>query len=216
MDFNEVPEEKVEETVEAVETVKKGFHLSQNAKEWIVDIAVAVLIAVVILQFLMPTIVREHSMENTFHESDYLFVSKKAYSFGGNPKRGDVIIFQSDLELTEKTNKLLIKRIIGIPGDTVSISGGTVYVNGQALDEPYTKDGYTLTEMSEVVVPAGSYFCMGDNRQNSADSRDSRIGFVEKERIKGKAFIRLWPISQFGGVYKNFKGTTLDLMNAKK
>ena len=187
--------------------------LIKPQKEWIKDIALAVIIAAVILVFIKPTIVREHSMENTFHESDYLFVAKKAYSFGGNPKRGDVIVFQSDLALTEKTNKLLIKRIIGVPGDKISMSGGVVYLNGQALDEPYTKDGYTLTEMSEVVVPAGSYFCMGDNRQNSADSRDSRIGFVERERIKGKVVVRLLPISQFGGVYKNFKDSTLDQIN---
>ncbi|MDO5331438.1 MAG: signal peptidase I [Bacillota bacterium] len=190
------------------------MNLSENTKEWIKDILIAVIIAVVILQFIQPTIVREHSMENTFIEHDYLFVAKKAYSFGKGPKRGDVIIFQSDLALDSgKGKKLLIKRVIGIPGDTISISGGIVYLNGIALDEPYTKDGYTLTEMGEVTVPENSYFCMGDNRQNSADSRDSRIGFVEKERIRGKAFVRLLPISKIGGVYKNFKGSTLDQLN---
>lgn len=175
--------------------------LSEDAREWIKDILCAVLLAAVILQFIMPTVVREHSMENTLQENDYLFVSKKAYTwFGGNPSRGDIIVFQSNLPFTSNTNKLLVKRIIGVEGDSVAIKDGITYVNGKPLTEDFTKDGYTLGDMDPVIVPANSLFCMGDNRQNSGDSRDSRIGFVDVSTVKGKVVFRLFPFSSFGRI----------------
>ena len=177
--------------------------MKQELKEWIVDIVTAVIIAVVILQFIKPTIVREHSMENTLHSNDYLFVSKQTYKlFGKTPARGDIIVFHSDLTTEEGQEKLLIKRIIAVPGDSIYITDGVVYVNDQPLDEPYTKDGYTSTELTLTEIPDGYLFCMGDNRQNSADSRDSRIGLVPIERVMGKAVLRLYPFNQFGSLYK--------------
>lgn len=176
--------------------------LSENAKEWIKDLGVAVICAVVLLQFIQPTIVREHSMENTLIENDYLFVSKQTYKlFGKEPATGDIIVFKSDLTTATGQNKLLIKRVIAVGGDTIAIHGGVVYLNGEALDETYTKDGYTNTEMDEIYVPAGCIFAMGDNRQNSADSRDSRIGCVDEDLVVGKAVVRLFPFSKFGGLY---------------
>lgn len=176
--------------------------LSENAKEWIKDLGIAVVCAVVLLQFIQPTIVREHSMENTLVENDYLFVSKQAYKlFGNNPATGDIIVFKSELTTATGQNKLLIKRVIAVGGDTIAIHGGVVYLNGEALDEEYTKDGYTNTEMDEITVPEGYVFAMGDNRQNSADSRDSRIGCVEEGLILGKAVVRLFPFNKFGGLY---------------
>lgn len=176
--------------------------LSENAKEWIKDLGIAVVCAVVLLQFIQPTIVREHSMENTLVENDYLFVSKQAYKlFGNDPATGDIIVFKSELTTATGQNKLLIKRVIAVGGDTIAIHGGVVYHNGEALDEEYTKDGYTNTEMDEITVPEGYVFAMGDNRQNSADSRDSRIGCVEEGLILGKAVVRLFPFNKFGGLY---------------
>lgn len=204
----EVKEDATEETaaeiIEASEEVKakKKSSAAEELKEWVKDILVAIVVAALILQFVMPTIVREHSMENTLHNDDYVFVSKKSYTWFGEPQRGDIIVFKSNLLLENGQNKLLVKRIIGLPGDTISISGGIVYLNGVALEESYTKDGYTQTEMSEITVPENSLFCMGDNRQNSADSRDSRIGCVPMSDVKGKVVFRIWPLSDFGGVYK--------------
>lgn len=176
--------------------------LSENAKEWIKDLGIAVVCAVVLLRFIQPTIVREHSMENTLVENDYLFVSKQAYKlFGNDPATGDIIVFKSELTTATGQNKLLIKRVIAVGGDTIAIHGGVVYLNGEALDEEYTKDGYTNTEMDEITVPEGYVFAMGDNRQNSADSRDSRIGCVEEGLILGKAVVRLFPFNKFGGLY---------------
>lgn len=173
--------------------------LSENAKEWIIDIAIAVALAAIILFFVQPTIVREHSMERTLSEDDYLFVSKQTYKlFGQDPQLGDIVVFESDLESSNGRDKLLIKRVIGVPGDTVSIAHGHVYVNDVGLDEDYTKDGYTASDMEEVTVPEGCLFCMGDNRQNSTDSRDPRVGFVPMDRIMGKAVFRLFPFNKIG------------------
>lgn len=175
------------------------MQLSENAKEWIKDIVIAVVLAAVILAFIKPTIVREHSMENTLSDGDYLFVSKQTYKlFGKEPQLGDIIVFSSDLETVTGRDKLLIKRVIGVPGDTIAIYDGVVYVNGEGLSEPYTKDGYTASDMYEVLVPEGSLFCMGDNRQNSTDSRDGRVGFVSMDRVMGKAVFRLFPFSKIG------------------
>lgn len=201
----EETEETAAEIIEASENeekTKKKPSAAEELKEWVKDILVAIVVAALILQFVMPTIVREHSMENTLHNDDYVFVSKKSYTWFGEPQRGDIIVFKSGLLQENGQNKLLVKRIIGLPGDTISISGGVVYLNGEALEENYTKDGYTQTEMSEITVPENSLFCMGDNRQNSADSRDSRIGCVPMSDVKGKVVFRLWPLSDFGGVYK--------------
>ncbi|MBR0209743.1 MAG: signal peptidase I [Firmicutes bacterium] len=201
----ETIEEKTEATAipeqpqEQGEEIQKG--LSENAKEWIKDILIAIVVAFLVLQFIKPTIVQEHSMENTLKPNDYLFISKQSYRLFGDPQRGDIIVFHSVLTTAEGAEKLLVKRIIALPGDTICITGGVVYVNGEPQDEPYTKDGYTDTEMEEVTVPEGQLFCMGDNRQNSRDSRDPLIGFVDEDDVLGKAVLRLFPFSKFGGLY---------------
>ena len=204
--MNENPMEQVEQTPEtpAEEPIpapeqKKG--LSEDAKEWIKDILIAIVVAFLVLQFIKPTIVQEHSMENTLVANDYLFISKQSYRLFGDPQRGDIIVFHSSLTTSDGSEKLLVKRIIAIPGDTISITGGVVYINGEPQDEPYTKDGYTNTEMDEVYVPEGKLFCMGDNRQNSRDSRDSAIGLVDEDDVLGKAVFRLFPFSRIGGLY---------------
>ena len=195
----EIIEEKAETAAEAQEEPKKG--LSENAKEWIKDILIAIVVAFLVLQFIKPTIVQEHSMENTLKPNDYLFISKQSYHLFGDPQRGDIIVFHSVLTTADGAEKLLVKRIIALAGDTISITGGVVYVNGEPQDEPYTKDGYTNTEMEEITIPEGKLFCMGDNRQNSRDSRDSLIGLVDEDEVLGKAVLRLFPFSRFGGLY---------------
>ncbi len=204
--MNENPGEQTVEIIEEQQepqspAPEETGGLSENAKEWIKDILIAIIVAFVVLQFIKPTIVQEHSMENTLHENDYLFISKQSYHLFGEPQRGDIIVFHSPLTTSDGSEKLLVKRIIAIPGDTIYIEDGTVYINGEPQDEPYTKDGYTQSDMDEVSVPEGKLFCMGDNRQNSRDSRDKLIGLVDYDDVMGKAVLRLFPFSRFGGLY---------------
>ena len=166
-------------------------------KLWIRDMAIALIIGLLLTQLIKPTIVREHSMEATLQEYDYIIQNRKAYLFS-ETKLGDIIVFHTDLVQSNGKEKLLIKRVIGLPGDRIFISDGKVYRNGEPLDEPYTLDGYTASEMEEVVVPEDSLFVMDDNRQNSIDSRDSSIGFVSYDSILGKAIIRLYPFNKIG------------------
>lgn len=169
-------------------------------KLWIRDIAIALAIGLLLTQLIKPTIVREHSMESTLHEYDYIILNRQAYLFS-EPKDGDIIVFHTDLLQANGKEKLLIKRIIGLPGDRISISEGIVYKNDEPLTEPYIKEGYTASDMEEVTVPEDSLFVMGDNRQNSADSRDASVGFVHMDKILGKATLRLYPFNKIGLVH---------------
>lgn len=170
--------------------------MSEDLKEWIKDIGVALVVGLLLIQFIKPTIVKEHSMEPTLQENNYIFLSRQAYTLFGEPERGDIVVFHTDLRTVDGKEKSLVKRIIGLPGETVSITGGVVYINGEPLEEDYTLDGYTNTEMEEVVVPEGELFCMGDNRQNSIDSRDGSVGCVPIDQIIGKAVLRLYPFNE--------------------
>ena len=202
---NETVKEKTEETKPEGKAVKEKVvdkkleDSRRNTREWIKDLGIAAIIAVLFLQFFMPTIVREHSMENTLKQNDYVFVSRRYYTwFKHDLARGDIIVFKSDLTTSSGSEKLLVKRIIGIPGDRVSIADGEVYVNGEPSDESFTKDGRTGGSMAEVTVPAGHVFVMGDNRQNSTDSRSPLVGFVDINTIKGKVVFRLLPFKRLG------------------
>ena len=163
------------------------------------DIGIAIGVIIIILQFVKPTIVFEHSMEDTLHPQDYVFLARQAYLFN-DIQYGDIVVFKSALMDEKGTYKNLIKRVIGLPGDVISIQDDAVYRNGERLDEPYTKDGVTLGEMAPVTVPLDAYFVMGDNRQVSTDSRSGIVGFVQETRIDGKVFFRLFPISKAGRI----------------
>jgi len=161
------------------------------------DIGIAVAVLVLILQFYKPTIVFEHSMEDTLHPDDYVFLAKKAFVFG-EVKHGDVIVFESALLDERGGKKSLIKRVIGLPGDLVEVRDEGVYRNGVRLNEPYVKDGITPGSLAPATVPEDSYFVLGDNRMVSMDSRNSAVGFVTQEKIKGKVIYRLFPLSTAG------------------
>jgi signal peptidase I len=173
--------------------------VSRGVLLWARDVAIALLIAIIIMQFIKPTIVREHSMMNTLHPNDYIFLSKQAYTFG-DVRHGDIVVFHSELEDEDGVKKNLIKRVIGLPGDEIAIHDGSVYRNGKALKEPYTKDGYTDGFMEETTVPKDELFLMGDNRQKSTDSRSPEVGFVSQDRLVGKAVFRLFPLGDMGTI----------------
>ena len=168
-------------------------------KEFIKDVLIALVIVVVITLIIKPTIVKESSMESTLYENNYLFVNKLAYLTADHPDYGDIIVFKSHIQRDDgKGDKLLIKRVIGVENDVIDIHDGVVYRTGTALDEPYTKEGYTEGDISDYKVPADQVFVMGDNRNNSSDSRTDMVGNIKRENIIGKAWLRIWPVSDFG------------------
>lgn len=183
---------------------KRGNSMKSEIFSWIRDIGIAIIAALLISRVITPTIVQEHSMEDTLQNKNYLILLRTAYKFGGEPEYGDIVVFRSDLvnEANGK-EKLLIKRVIAKGGDTVAIRDGAVYRNGKELTEPYTKDGYTNGGMDETLVPQGSLFLCGDNRLVSLDSRSEMVGFVEEDRLIGKAVFRLFPFNEIGGIYGN-------------
>ncbi len=166
-------------------------------KEWIKDILIAVVIAVIIIQFIKPTIVKERSMQPTLYENNYIILSKQSYRFS-EPKYKDIIVFHSDLTTEEGKEKLLIKRIIAVPGDTLEITEGKVILNDEELEEDYILDPFTSGELEMMTIPEGQIFVMGDNRQNSRDSRDPFIGCIDIDQVVGKAIFRLYPFNTIG------------------
>lgn len=183
---------------------KKEIREKSLALEWIKDIVIAVIIAAVIVQVVKPTIVKERSMEPNFYQNDYLFVYRLAYKGEHKIQRGDVIVFRSDLETDSGKKKLLIKRVIGVAGDKISIHNGEVYVNGEKDDQSYTMSGETVGDLDET-VPDGSLFCMGDNRDVSIDSRSDQVGMVSSGRVFGKVVFRLYPFDRMGRITNPYK-----------
>ena len=171
--------------------------MRENVREWIKAVLTAVVVAVIAIQFVVPTTVYGVSMEPTFENNDYLLISKQAYSYGRSPQR-DVIVFSSHLKDENGESKKLIKRVIAVPGETVAVENGKVYINGEELDEEYTKDGTTNGTVYPVEVPEGCVFCLGDNRLHSTDSRFLEVGFVDEEDIVGKVIFRIYPFNRIG------------------
>lgn len=153
--------------------------------------------AVVYIFLFQPHQVDGKSMEPNFHNGEYILTDKISYRLH-SPNRGDVIVFHSPQD--ERVD--FIKRIIGVPGDSIKVASGHIYLNGQKLTENYVNDpgqvlaGRFLRENTEITVPSGEYFVMGDNRNHSSDSRE--WGLVSTGGIVGRAFFRYWPINEFG------------------
>jgi signal peptidase I len=156
---------------------------------------------VLYLFFIIPTQVDGVSMSPNFKNDEILLTNRLIAIAGGsnliqsyNYQRGDIIVYTR----TDKPD--LIKRVIGLPGESVMIKDNSVFVNGQKLTESYinpqekpTEPGTFIAEGEEKIVPPNSYFTLGDNRTNSIDSRDARVGWVERDQIKGSPFVRLIP-----------------------
>lgn len=159
----------------------------------------ALILAFVITALIKPTLVKGESMYPTIQPYNYLIVNKVPY-FTGQPQNGDIIVFKVRIFSEGGEEKDLIKRIIGIPGDTLSIRDNTVYRNGEPLKEPYVNGGITPGEMEEVTVEVNHVFVMGDNRANSMDSRDISIGQIPYEDIMGRVDLRLYPFYEIGPV----------------
>ena len=169
--------------------------MSEFTKNLLKDILIAVILAYIILFFIRPTVVKQTSVQPTFNPNDYVILYKRAYS-NKMPKRGDVIVFESSILDQNGKDKLLIKRVIGLPGDIITIKDDKLYINGNIYEEDYLKDGITPGIVDNLKVPDGEFFVMGDNRVVSLDSRSEEVGTIKKSRIRGKAVIRLFPFNK--------------------
>lgn len=157
------------------------------------------ILALIHLFLAQPHKVSGSSMVPTFHNADYILTDKISYKLG-EVKRGDIIVFANPRNESEE----FIKRVVGLPGETIKLENSTVYINGKPLSEPYLPLGTTvypgsfLTEGTPVKISPSHYFVMGDNRTHSSDSRE--WGEINREEIVGRAFFRYWPPEVFGPI----------------
>lgn len=168
--------------------------------EWIKSIGTALVIVLIIHFFIFNlSTVKGQSMEPTLVDGEWLFINKIGYIIGG-PERGDIVILKDPYEQLG-FREFLVKRIVGLPGDTIEVSNKKLFINGQEYTEPYTDVEIQGDNYGPLVVPAGDFFVMGDNRHHLA-STDSRIfGPVPENLIKGKAQFVMWPLNKIGGLY---------------
>jgi signal peptidase I len=169
-----------------------------NAVSWARDLAFSVLIAVILIVFIyQPVKVEGTSMQPTLVDQERIFINKFTYHFGlGDIQRGDMVVFWFPLDQT----KSYIKRVIAVPGDMVRIEAGTVFVNGQELNEPYVPEEFRdRVSYEEQQVPVDQYFVLGDHRNSSSDSRT--WGFVKRDAIYGKAVFIYWPLDNIGRIH---------------
>ncbi len=165
--------------------------------------AVKTIATALILAFGIRTFVAEaryipsSSMEPTLEINDKLIIEKLSYRFE-SPQRGDVVVFSpTDALKAQNFHDAFIKRVIALPGETVKVKAGTVFIDNQPLSEKYIDEDPNYN-YGPVTVPAGQYLVLGDNRNNSYDSH--LWGFVPKENIIGKAFVRFWPPQRVGAL----------------
>jgi len=175
--------------------------LKNNSRfKFLVDLAEIIIIAFA-LSWLLRTFVIEGrivptgSMLPTIQLNDQIMVDKFFFKHFGEIERGDIIVFKPP-KAAHATDDF-IKRVIGLPGDTIEIKGHQTYVNGEPIDEPYLLEAAN-EDFGPVVVPEGHLFVMGDNRNNSDDSR--KWGFLPIENVSGKALFCYWPLNHFGKI----------------
>lgn len=163
---------------------------------WIVYIAVIIGLTWLIITFVgQRTRVSGQSMEATLHDGDNLIVDKLSYRFR-DPKRFEIIVFP----YRHKENTYYIKRIIGLPGETVQVKDGYVYIDGEKLDENYGLEVMEDAGIAAEPIELGEdeYFVLGDNRNHSSDSRDPSVGILHRDELIGRAWIRIWPLDSIG------------------
>ncbi|MCC6367914.1 MAG: signal peptidase I [Bryobacterales bacterium] len=162
---------------------------------WLRDLMLSVVIAIVVILFLyQPVKVEGTSMMPSLVDQERIFINKFVYKFGiGDIQRGDMIVFHFPAD----PSKSYIKRVIGLPGDTIAVEDGVVYVNGKRLDETYVPDEYRDRQSIPLLrVPPEHYYVLGDHRTSSNDSR--AWGPVHRQYIYGKAVFVYWPLEKMG------------------
>ena len=167
--------------------------MKKEILEWLQIIIVAAVIAFCLNTFVVANSrVPSASMENTIMTGDRILGSRLSYHFGNTPERGDIVIFTHKAE-PGKDKTRLVKRVIGLPGDTVSFSGGYVYINGQRLEEEYLdQQGGTISpDQSSFTVPEGCLFFLGDNRSGSNDARYWEESYIPVGNVKARVLLAI-------------------------
>lgn len=166
---------------------------------WLLYIVLIIALTWIVVTFVgQRTEVSGSSMETTLSDKDQLIVDKMTYRFR-DPKRYDIVVFPYQYQ----DNTYYIKRIIGLPGETVQILSGMVYIDGMRLDEHYGNEIMENPGIAEEPLTLGEdeYFVLGDNRNNSSDSRASDVGLIHRKDLIRRAWIRVWPLSQIGVIH---------------
>lgn len=168
------------------ENKRESFFLTEVLQ----SVAIAVILAILIKVFLFqPFYIPSGSMEPTLVKGDRIIVNKLTYHIS-EPKRGDIIVFKYPLN----PKRDFIKRVIGLPGETLEIRDSKVFINGRVIEQPYLPAGLKYEKFPSVKIPKDQYFMMGDNRNNSEDSRS--WGTLPKKNIIGKAMLIYWPTNR--------------------
>ena len=163
--------------------------VGEEIKDWVVSIVIAVVLAMIIRTFVVELyLVDGPSMRPTLQHAQRLVVNKFIYHFRA-PEKGEVLIFR----YPKDPSRDFIKRVIAVPGDTIEIKDGNVFVNGELQNEDYILSK-CRGDYPKSTIPEGHIFVMGDNRNNSEDSRFPDVGFVPFDLIKGKAMLVFWPL----------------------
>lgn len=169
--------------------------MNNKNKEIIPYIVIIIVVALLRIYIITPEIVSGESMENTLHDGDWILNSKILYRFK-DIERYDIVVIK-------KKDYLIIKRVIGLPGDYVEYRDNKLYINGEEVKDKYAKNETNDFSLKDIcyecdVIPKNKYLVLGDNREISADSRSQELGLVSKNNITGKAVFRLWPLNKLG------------------
>ncbi len=168
--------------------------LLRNLLEWFVVLGAAVAVAVLLRSFVFQAFyIPSESMEQTLYEGDRILVNKIGYRLH-DVNRGDVVVFRRPDDQPGEIRDL-IKRVIGLPGESVEGRDSTIFIDGRELVEPYLDEG-SFADFGPLTVPEGEMFMMGDNRDQSLDSR--RFGTIDEDRVVGRAFVLFWPLDRLG------------------
>lgn len=166
--------------------------IAREVMEWIVSIIIAVALVLVIHNYIGQLVrVDGASMQPTLYTDQRVLVTKIPYWNDENIERGDIVITKYP-----DSRENYVKRIIALPGDTLRIEDGVLYINGIEIDEDYIKEEMNM-DYEETVIPDGYYFVMGDNRNNSRDSRSASVGPLPRDMIQGRAYAILWPFVDY-------------------
>lgn len=195
-----------------IEVEEKEKNKKKKAKGIVLEVLMYVALFF-ICAFVVPNYVIQRakvsgpSMNNTLSNHDQVLVSKISYELH-DPERFDIVVFypfkyrEEYKEQKEKLKEHYVKRVIGLPGETIQIIGSDIYINDKKLEEHYGKDPITSAGIASEKIKLGKdeYFVMGDNREVSYDSRYADIGPIHKKAIDGKAVLRIWPLKSFGSI----------------